>query len=189
MPTSVEICNVALVSIGAGTITSLQQAVTEAVAANQFYETTVRNWLSLYRWRFASGQQQLSRLQAAPVHRFSAAYQLPAATISLHGIFVNDLPIDYQKYLDKAYCDAESTDLVYADITTRVDEAYFPAYFVTLLEFSLASRLATTLAAKLDLSDKFEKMAQMQFTYAKTADAQQNTARRIPLGRFKAVRY
>ena len=61
-----DICNKALVLVGANTITSFNQATTESKVANNLYESTLENLLTRCRWRFASKQKQLSKNTTNP---------------------------------------------------------------------------------------------------------------------------
>ena len=56
-----DICNKAMVLVGANTITSFNQSTTESKVANNLYESTLENLLTRCRWRFASKQKQLSK--------------------------------------------------------------------------------------------------------------------------------
>ena len=49
-----DICNKALVLVGANTITSFNESTTESKVANNLYESTLENLLTRCRWRFAS---------------------------------------------------------------------------------------------------------------------------------------
>ena len=120
--TDIDICARALVLIGASPITSFDEGTTESTVAANIYEDTVRDMLSRHRWRFASGQSQLSRLVDAPNARWDAAYQLPADLILLPGVKVTDDPIAYDRYPDKIYCNANSEDLGFSDSTFQAKE-------------------------------------------------------------------
>ena len=56
-----DICNQALVLVGANTITSFTESTTESKVASQLYESTLENLLTRCRWRFSTKQEQLSR--------------------------------------------------------------------------------------------------------------------------------
>lgn len=179
--------------IGASPITSFTDGTTESTVASNLYEDTIKNMLSSYRWRFASKQAQLSRLTDAPDHKWDSAYQLPAELVGLHGIFVNDMPIRFERYGDMVYNDAVSTDKVYADYTyydttASNPEAFFPAYFIFAAELSLASIFAYAVAQNSDLSNLLEGKAQRQISIAKNIDAQQRTSSRLRVTRFNNTR-
>tara|TARA_R100000353_G_scaffold73474_1_gene56158 strand:+ start:607 stop:1230 length:624 start_codon:yes stop_codon:yes gene_type:complete len=191
--TKIDICARALVMIGANPITSFADGTTESTVASNLYQDTVKNTLSSYRWRFASKQQQLSRLTDTPDHKWDSAYQLPADLVGLHGVFVNDMPIKFERYGDMVYNDAVSTDKVYADYTYYDEDAtnpeqFFPPYFIFLLELSLASIFGYAVAQNNALSDSLELKAQRQLAIAKNLDAQQRTSSRLRVTRFTNTR-
>ena len=64
--TDIDICARALILIGASPITSFDDGTTEATVASNLYEDTVKDLLSRHRWRFSTGQVQMSRLTAVP---------------------------------------------------------------------------------------------------------------------------
>ena len=177
--TKFDVCSNALVAIGAEPITDFAGGSTESAVASQLYQSTIDNWLTLYDWRFASKQAQLSRLVAVPSSLWTAAYQAPADIIKLKGVFVVDRAIEYDRYGDKIYCNAQSTDTVIADYLYSIAPEYWPPYFVMLAELALMKRFAFALAGKLDLKATVDGDLQQQFALAKNADARQQTAKRI----------
>lgn len=179
MPTKFDLCSNALMLIGAEVITDFSGSSAESAAAAQFYQTTADNWLTLYDWQFATTQVQLSRLTDAPLNAWDAAYQSPAGAMKIQNVKVNDLPISYDRFMDKIHCNAASTDEVFCDYTYSIDIASWPAYFVELIEYALAKKFSTALAAKIDFKTTFGTDMDTQFRLAKNADARQQTTKRI----------
>ena len=79
--------------MGGSPIQSFDEGTVEADVVNAVYEDVARASLTNSRWRFATNQQQISRLTAAPTGRYDAAYQLPSDLIMLSAITINDEPI------------------------------------------------------------------------------------------------
>jgi hypothetical protein len=175
----------ALVLVGANTITSFTENTTESVIANQLYESTLENLLTRCRWRFASKQSQLSRESDAPTARFSAKYAVPSGTLIIHTITVGDSVIQYDRYEDKIFCDASSTDIVVADYTFQPSEANFPPYFTQALVFELASLFAGAIARNDSLSVLYQNRAIQQLAIAKSQDSQAQSNKRIDVDRFR----
>jgi hypothetical protein len=186
--TDIDICARALILIGASPITSFEDGTTEATVAANLYEDTVRDMLTRYRWRFATGQIQLSRLTEAPTSRWDAAYQAPADMLMLHAVTVNDNPIAYDRYQDMIYCNATVEDVVVADYMFRADEEFWSPGFITAVEYQLASIFAYSVAAQTDLSDLMEKRALRQMTIARNVDSQSQTTRRLNVQRYHQLR-
>ena len=76
----------------------------------------------LIRWRFATNQQQLGNRLTQPRQVVGLAYQLPSDTLLVHSLTVNDNPIKYDIYGDKAYNNESENSVVVADYTFRADE-------------------------------------------------------------------
>lgn len=187
--TDIDICAHALVMIGAEPLTSFTDGTTESKACSNLYETTVRDQLSRYRWRFASALVQLSRLDDEPVARWDAAYQLPTDMLSLTSVYVNDKPVDFDRFEDRVFCDVDSATEVYAEGIYRIDERFWPPYFITLIEYQMASLLAHSIAAQVDTADWLDKKAVRQAAIARTLDAQARTAPRIDTTRLVTYRF
>tara|TARA_R100001530_G_scaffold5435_1_gene6741 strand:- start:1756 stop:2367 length:612 start_codon:yes stop_codon:yes gene_type:complete len=174
-----------LVLVGANTITSFSENTTESVIANQLYESTLENMLTRSRWRFASKQAQLSRESSAPTARFSASYAVPSGTLAIHTVTIGDSVIQYDRYEDKIYCDASSSDVVVADYTFQPSEANFPPYFTQALVFELASLFAGAIARNDALSNLYQNRAMQQLAIAKAQDSQAQSNKRIDVDRFR----
>lgn len=186
--TDIDICSRALVLIGAQPITSFSDGTTESTVAYNLYEDTVRDLLSRYRWRFASGQAQLARRTDVPDAKWEAAYQLPTDLLLLHDVSVAGSVIDYDRYQNLVYCDASATEDVIADYTFRADEDLWPPYFTTAVELTLASIFAYAVANQIQTADYLDKKALRQLAMARNIDAQSQTTRKLDLKGFEQVR-
>jgi hypothetical protein len=180
--TKFDLASNALLLIGADTVTDFAGASAESAAAAQFFQTTADNWLSLYDWQFATTTIQLSRLTDPPLNEWDAVYQAPTGSIKIQNIKVRDEPIAYDRFADKIHCNAGVNDQVFCDYTRSseiitVDQ--WPPYFVELIEFALAKKFSTALAAKLDFKNSFDVDMETQFRLAKNADARQQTTKRL----------
>jgi len=180
-----DICNKALVLVGANTITSFDENTTESTVAKQLYESTLENLLSRCRWRFAAEQQQLSRSTETPAARWSAKYPIPSNALIIHTVTIGDNVIEYDRYGTEIFCDATSADTVVADYTFQPSEADFPPYFKQALVFELASLFAGAIARNDQLSTLYQNRALTQTAYAKSQDSQAQTTRRMNVDRFK----
>ncbi len=177
--TKFDLCSNALLLVGADTITDFNGGSSESAAAAQLFQTTTDNWLTLYDWQFATTTAQLSRLVDQPLNMWDAVYQTPADALKIQNVKVNDEPISYDRFADKIHCNAAASDLVYCDYTRTREVADWPPYFVELMEYALAKKFATALAAKLDFKNSIDVDLDRQFRLAKNADARQQTAKRL----------
>ena len=186
--TAVKIASRASILIGGDAIQSFSDGTTEADVCNNIYEDVAQSCLTRTRWRFATNQAQLSRLAAAPTGRFDAAYQLPSDTLMINAITINDVPVKYDVYGNKAFCDADSSQVLVADYIFRVTEENWPPYFILGVEFFLASILAISVARDGALGSAMELKAEKQMIKARTLDSQQLTTSKLNTSRFIAQR-
>lgn len=186
--TAIKVCSRANILIGGDEIQSFTDGTAESAVVDAIYEDVARAALTNTRWRFATNQEQLSRLATAPTGRWDAAYQLPATSLIVHTITVNDQPIKYDIYGDKAFCDSTSTDVLIADFSFRADEADWPSYFTIAVEHMLAGALAISLARDATLSQMMEQKAQFYMSQARRLESQQQTTRKLNTSRFIAQR-
>lgn len=180
----IDICSRALVLIGAEPITSFSDDTTESLVSNNMYEDVARTNLTSTRWRFATNQAQLNRLSAAPTGRFDAAYQLPDGYLYIHAITVNDFQIEYDLYGDKAYCDADTQDVLIADYTFRADEVNWPSYFCLTVEYAMATVFATSVARDTALANQMNEQYERMLAKARSIDSQQQSTRKLTTSRF-----
>tara|TARA_B100002019_G_scaffold66422_1_gene57035 strand:+ start:1810 stop:2421 length:612 start_codon:yes stop_codon:yes gene_type:complete len=180
-----DICNQALVLVGANTINSFDENTTEAKVSKQLYDSTLENLLTRCRWRFAIKQQQLSKLTTNPLGRYDSAYSVPSDALVLNTITVSDSVIEYDRYGSEIYTDTTSNDVVIADYTYQPSEADFPPYFTQSLVFELASLFAGAIARNDSLSTLYQNKATVQLAVAKAQDSQAQTNRRVDVNRYR----
>lgn len=187
--TDIDLCSQALVLIGESPITAFTDGTTASTVAVNLYEATVKDTLGNYPWRFATAQAQLSRLADAPETEWDAAYQLPANILSIETVMVNDKAIDFDRYEDRIFCNASENDTVILEATYRVDEQFWPPYFLSYLRYTLAAKFAFSVAAQIETANMFEQKAMREGAIARNRDAQARTAPRFVTDRFLRNRY
>ena len=169
---AVEICNSALLLIGADEISDFTEETREAQVCNQIY-TTIRNTtLQKYPWRFSLTLRQLAQLAVTPPEAeefgFEFAYQLPSD--SLRVIRTADAGDDYLIFQNLLFT---NNDEVFVEYQQAVDESQFPDYFRSALELVLAERLALTLEDQLGKYQLLQQAALRELAIAKNIDAQE----------------
>jgi len=186
--TPIKICSRASLLIGGDAIQSFEDGTAEASVSSAMYEDMARSALTNSRWRFATDQAVLPRLAEAPTGRWEAAYQLPADMIMLSAITVNEMPIKYDLYGSKAFCDEPATSELVADYVFRADESTWPPYFTTAVEYMMAGVLAVSVARDSSLASLMEQKADYQMRQARRLHSQQQTTRKLNTSRFIAER-
>lgn len=180
--TKFDIASAALVIIGANPVASFDSAgTTEQIACHHLYQTCVDHWLSLYPWRFATRTLQMPRASLPPDTQWRAAYVAPSGMKAMQAIRLNadgpDMPFD--RFENLVLCDASDTSVVWAVHTHEPPIAWWPGYFVQLVEIALAEKLSFAISGKLDLQLGLSKTVDMYFRLAKNADSRQQTTRRF----------
>ena len=137
--TPIKICSRASLLIGGDAIQSFSDGTAEASVCDAMYEDMARSALTNSRWRFATDQSVLNRLAEEPTGRWTAAYQLPSELIMLSAVTINEVPIKYDVYGSKVYCNESATNELIADYVFRADESTWPPYFVTAVEYMMAA--------------------------------------------------
>ena len=184
---AIDVANRALMRVGAERITSFGEATNEAALAASEYEPLVLATLSRRRWRFATAEATLVRLQATPQSgRWEHAFQLPADLIALHNATVNGRQIDYDRLGDKLFTDA--LEPVVVEYTWRAPERQWPGHFADAFVCELTARFAKGLLRDVDLARSEERAAERAWQAAALDDSQQRTARRLPRSPLITVR-
>jgi len=181
---ALDVASNALFLMGADSISSFTDSTSEAKVANALYEDIVQASFASHRWRFATRQVTLTRLDAEPTGRFDAQYHIPSSCITAIAVTVNDIPIKYDIYQNKLLCNEVSTSTLVLDFVERSPESDWPSYFTTAVEFSLAGTFAITLARDAQLAQLMEQKANLLFTKARQIDSQQQTTRKLNTSRF-----
>jgi hypothetical protein len=83
MASVVDICNLALVKLGAQPIPSLTSNDPKAAVLNRVYPLLRDKLLRVFRWNFTRVYTELPALDTAPPFEYSYAYQLPADYLRL----------------------------------------------------------------------------------------------------------
>lgn len=177
----VSIANKALTLIGANTIAEFAGTTSEQIAATNLYEMMVEASLTMHRWRFASGQQQLNRDNDAPIDKWDASYQMPVdpPILLLNGVFVLDNPITYDRYESKIYTNTAATDVVIADYIYRAIEQEWPPFFTKAVVYDLAGAFAAAVTQDAAMASLFIDLSVIEYRKAKFADSSSQTARHL----------
>lgn len=175
-----DIASAALVLVGAGPVTSFASTTAAPeIALNQIYDQTVENLYSLYPWRFATKVVQLSKLVAVPDNKWGAAYSVPSDCIRVQNVLVVGEPVEYDRIGSEIHTTDWGTQEIYMTYVYDPGVSEWPGYFTKLVTYDLAQQLALSLAAKLDLSKAYGQKYETQFRFAKSADSQQQTAKKL----------
>lgn len=179
-----DICNQALLFIGATKIQSFTDGSLEGEICEQFYQSTVDELLTRQYWKFATKYKQLAQLNKSGVNGFSKAYALPTDFLSVQGI--EGYNVEYEIAEGVLYTNADSVKLKY---THAVDVNSWNPAFKLLVAYQLASIIANPVTSNTTKAEFYTAMAQKQMTVAVSMDSRQDTNEYRKTYRFLGVRY
>ena len=180
MASEVDICNKALLSLGAAQIISLDDEQTEAVLCKQLYADLRDAVLQAHDWSFAVERVNLPKSGSDPTFRYANNYPLPARV--LHVLEVNkidrDDPVkDWQVENDAIVTDDNNCS---AKLLRQVtDTSKFSPLFIQALQARLASDMAIPLTSNGKLEEAKWNLYISKLRQATNRDGQQGKSRRI----------
>lgn len=175
MATETEVANRALISLGGGIISDLDERLEPARLCKATLPSVLRQVLRDHPWNFAERRAVLARLAEAPIFGFSYAYQLPADFVR-----VNDFNRDGASLTDRyrlagqqILTDATEARLTYGAV---VDVAYFDPLAEEAAAMLLAARIGFSItgqnrAATADALAAYEQVMRQ----AKARDGQEGS--------------
>lgn len=179
----------ACVLVGINPITGFDDGTTESNVLDIHYEEERDAALSEKDWSFATRLYDITANRNAtdPISHWSAAYQLPTdqEMLTVHGLYVNDIPVEYDRYGSELYCDiGENTEEVIVKIGVRKSEEEWPAYFRSYFVARLAYLLAVSVTRNPDIITAMERLVVRRELGGKFRDSTSRTAKRANLRRF-----
>jgi hypothetical protein len=191
--TKIDIGNQALSMVGSPAIASFEDGSAEGEALTNAYEMVVGTALTApggapMRWSFATTQEALTKLAAAPLARFAFAYQAPPAMLRIHSLTQNSAVLRFGVQGDQIQCDEDNaTTPVILDYTFRAQEETWPPDFAGCVAHELAARLALSLNENRGLANTLA--ATVRWQGARTADSQGRSSPRLRATRLINARF
>jgi hypothetical protein len=175
MASVVEICNLALSSIGKSVpISSLDEASEEARQCSVHYGQA-RDWLlQEYPYVFARKVQALAALTNDWTERWGYRYSKPNDCLKIIRLVPeiddpDNLDVPYGLRAQSIYADIDTATLEYT--FRQEDPSKFPSQFVDALAWALAARLAFPLTRDRQLRADAAQMAQQMRLSAESSNA------------------
>lgn len=106
MASQVDICNRALIKLGAGQITSISDSNKQARILSGLWDTVRKAELTKRYWNFALARSSLAALATSPAWGFNNQFQLPTDFLKLAQIndtFIAPSQVDYRTSDDSAW--------------------------------------------------------------------------------------
>lgn len=182
----VDICNNALVKVGAERIVSISDSVKQARTLSAIWDMKRQAELQAYPWKFASKRAELPALASAPTYGWARAYQLPADYLRMIQVgeywalyAPNEAGEFFQIEGAQILCDETSPLRIrYTRDVTNTGE--FTPLFAESLACRLAMELAQALSDSTTLKRDLKQDYSMAINAARRSDAFENPPVRIP---------
>jgi hypothetical protein len=195
-----DLCNRALVRVGASQIVDFEGGSAESESAAAEYEARVTERLSgvmpgwpppggaAFEWRFSMKIAALGApVGTAPADLWTHAYNLPADMLALRACRRSDLQIEFTRAGNQLLCNDEANVVV--EYTFRQTEANFPPYFTAALVEDLAEFFALALNRDTGLATAHRERAVSLWAAARFADSKAMTPRVVKASRVLSVRF
>jgi len=173
MASQVEICNLALRSLGAVSIASIDEDSENARKMEAGYNMYLRALLRMHPWSFAKKEVALSQLAETPIlEDYTYIYELPPDFVRLNKTSVEP---DYSHKIKgrRLYSNADAVSIEYVYFCE--DSALYDDAFVEAFAAKLAAELAYSITRDKDIEKLRKQEFQIKLNYAKNMNAQEIT--------------
>jgi hypothetical protein len=187
MATDVDICNLALASLGINEITALGTDTAEERICSRFYAQTRDIYLSEHNWGFATKSLALTEIDPLPddYGRYSFGYSYPSDCLKAQAIRDGETS-NYYPFIIKDYVIAGPSDakIILTDLEDAVleytvaltDTTLFSPSFIEGLSAKLAYRFSWPLTKDL----RIEQAALQRFALADGMAKQHDSSQQMP---------
>jgi hypothetical protein len=194
MATAAEVKQLAVNLLGVeDSVNFTSSTDTVAVKMNSLYENTVKTALQRYRWGFALDYAKLDNAIAVTGERYSYYYddyEFPDDFLFLRNQYTSptsNVPLDdFVITVDGLYCNISTA--VYIEYTARVDEVYWPTYFIDYIKYRLALDLCFDLTGDTDLMQILANQEALHYINATNIDSRQQKPKRVRSSPFVDIR-
>lgn len=179
MQSKVDICNLALVRIGAKRINSLEENTPSAKNCALFFDQLATIVLREHNWAFAMKTQSLAVIADETMIGWDYVYTYPANCVAPRRVFnsvtVGDpVPQEYKvtNINDRMVICAKISPCYLEYTAELADVAVYDASFVDALAWRLAAEMAHPLMGSIDAGLKMLQLYERVLTNAKSTNAQ-----------------
>ena len=180
--TSTDICNMALSSIGLGTINSIDENTETARKCKLYYDNTRKTLLVEANWGFAKRQEKLALVSDELQNDYYYVYIYPEQCLLIRRIYeANDRSESLRKHRYQVYnldgsapVIATNAQVAYLEYTCDTQDAtVYPAPFVEAFARLLASNLSMALVGNTGLQQMQYQLYQAALQKATMRNAQE----------------
>lgn len=171
-PTDVELCNAALIKVGASRIAAFGTASLEAEVAATLYPIARDNALSAHPWSFTLRRGSLERLTTKPLADFNRGFRLPTDFLTALYIENRGSSPRYALVGQELQTDSDTVVLTYQ---ARIAEADFPPYFRAALVAKLAAEFCLPITENSSRAEALDHLAERELERAWRIDRSQES--------------
>lgn len=170
MSSIVEICNTALIELGAEPISSLSETSPQAVACNAVWDQARRAVLRVHPWNFALKTEELAQLATnTRKYRYTYAYQLPSNNIRLLTVDANQ---DYKLEANVIYTNSSTCKIKY--VYDNISTASWDSLFVDLMSAKVQAKIAMAITRDRATAEYAQAVYQQRLMSAQAVDASED---------------
>lgn len=185
----VEICNDALILLGADRISSLTEDTKEAILCNEQYAKMRDQLLISHPWNFSISRTEMAADAALPSGYsddiWDYAYSLGADVLRVLG--VDDEEADWKIEGRKLFANYTPVKIKYIKKVT--DVTLFSKYFEEALAWKIAARIGYSLTQNSTLMEGILKQAEEHLRNSRSYDAQEGSIETVMADDWLNVRY
>jgi hypothetical protein len=183
MATILDICNSALVKLGAEAITALTDNNKRAKLCALQYPKIKRKLLNENPWNFAIKREELVANGDTPIYGFANTFDLPDDYI--RGLDFETEGLEWQREGSTIVANSDTLKIRYI---ADVDEDLFSPTFEEALALNLAYELTYSMVQSADFRDRLLGDSERLLAKARSYDAQEGTATPLMSDLFLEVR-
>ena len=186
MASKVEICNNALVKVGADRITSIEDETKQAKTLRTVYDLKRDSELSAHPWTFAIARAAIPASAVTPAFGWQSAFPLPAGYLSMVQVgqfYAMYEPDDYGPRFEleagAILCD-EASPLQIRYVQRITNDGLFPPLFAEALACRLAVEVSYSLRQSAGVKEQLERDYAMAIRQARRQNVIEQPPQRIP---------
>lgn len=176
----IQICNLALLRLGADTITSLDDGTVQANLLSIYYDQCREELLREHFWNFAVSRVALAS-SGTPAFGYQYQYQLPADFLRVKSIYNQYFPFAIES---QSIVTDQAAPLNLTYIRNESDPTKYDSLFVKSLVLAIAIKCGTRIKGDGFNPQALENELKDALFTAKMVDAQDGTAPRIKANTF-----
>lgn len=170
MSSVVEICNTALIELGAEPISSLTETSPQATACNAVWEQSRRAVLRVHAWNFSTKTEDLAPLTTnVRKFRYDYSYQVPSESLRLLKVLDDD---DYKLEANVIFTNRDICKIKY--IYDNTSTATWDALFVDLMSAKVQAKIAMAITRDRATAEFAESLYQMRLITAQSVDSSED---------------